>query len=134
MAKAAPKKQPGPERVPSLHEFQQEARANIAERTPKDLSVEEVQSIRAFKASGSTAVGIAQQFRIDRRQVSAIVKFRVRADVPRPFETSEQRSWRESKHRENEHDAKKRLEALSAKKAGSKRKTKPGDDTSEGAS
>jgi hypothetical protein len=106
-----------PSGTPTLHQFQQAARKNVAERTPSDLSVEDVQQIRAFRASGARCISIAQQFKIDRRDVSKICKFNVRADVPRPFETDAQRSWREQKHRDNEREAKVRLEKLAAKKA-----------------
>lgn len=116
MGKSSQSKKPEPTRTPSLQEFQKAARSNVAERTPGDLSVAEVQRIRAYRAAGATCIAIAADMRIARRHVSAIVKFRVRADVPRPFETDAQRSDREAKHRDNEVTAKKRLEALSAKK------------------
>jgi hypothetical protein len=105
---------------PTIHEFQKAARANVAERSPGDLSASEVQQIRAYRAAGAHCIGIAREMRIDQRDVSKICKFKVRAEVPRRFETDAQREWREwreTKHHQNETEQKKRLEELSAKQA-----------------
>ena len=117
MGKPTQSKTPEPTRTPSLREWKEAIKTNVAERTPGDLSVEQVQRIRAYKKSGASYAAIAAELRLDRRHVSDIVNFRVRADVPRPFETDCQRTDREAKHHENERKKKARLEVLSARKA-----------------
>lgn len=77
--------QPTPER----HVYIQAARKHHPTRHAWQLSHEEVRQVRAMAASDAVLYTIAAHFSVPRREVGLMTRrpFKLRADVPPPFET-----------------------------------------------
>jgi hypothetical protein len=77
------------------------AHAASKTKVPSELTDDEVRAIRAGRAAGTGAFGLALRYKVKIGAVYDIHKRRARADVPSAFETQAQRQDRERRHQEN---------------------------------